>query len=235
MKQASMQQGSINSTGIALAIAGATIGALFLLVPSEYLDRSALAAIGWLGVSAFLMFWIRSGRLSSMGFTGDPKPFAALGPQMVFSFLCFALALAALVVSLLDYPGLSFALTAISIGSFVFSFFVEKTAGEVIDRVAAQQNVPSAHLRWRAEIQLLSTTIQSLAHKEALNRVSETLRYTASDCGGQSPLKPEIDLAIDSVKSSCASTDDTFEAAILHLESLLTQRAILLQQVRSKG
>lgn len=235
MTRLGLQRGRAAALGLAVSAGVAAIAVILFLIPREYLDASAIFALVWLGLSAVLMFIFPSTRLGAMGFTDDPRPFAAIGPRMVFSAIGFFVVVLALVVSLLDSPGLSFALTAASIGLYLFSFFVERTAAEVIERVATQQNVPSAHLKWHTEMQLLLAQSKTPEQRAALEELAESFRFAASDRFGISPLKEEIDHAIEALKADVTSGTGTLDVSVDHLQGLVKQRSILLQQARSKG
>lgn len=218
-----------------LLVAALVAGALFLLVPREYLDLATVASVSWLAAACFAMFLAPAGLMRS-GFSGDAATMARLGPAMLSTLLVLAVAVAAVWTALEDAQAWSLALTVISFGLFLFGMLVDRGTAQVVSHVAATYSQPSAHLRWSQELSLMAAATADPVIRATIGALAEKLRYSPSDHAGQSPFAPDIAMAIAGLAEAASTQDvDAAKAAAGSCDSLIDRRALALAALRSKA
>ncbi|MFM8353939.1 MAG: hypothetical protein ACKOBM_03420 [Gammaproteobacteria bacterium] len=219
---------------VMFTIAITVLGMVVILIPPAYLDGAAIASVASLGLALLLFLWPWV-QLFSAGTRIDAVTLSSLGPTAGGGFFSILLSIAAVLFALNDYPALGYALALVSIGIVVFSALAMKATSAKLATASAIKDVPSSHVVWAAEVDVLCASVAKAEIRQMLERLREDLRYVANDLPGFDALTAEIEISLAGLKTEAsAGRVSGVSAKISEVASLLRQRESALRRARSE-
>lgn len=227
---------SVGMLNLAALVAAATIMALAAILFPEHLKSNAsISALVIFALSVGFMFYVPSVLVRDRA-GSNAASMASIGMAGVISSLLLIATAIGFCLALTGYERLAMAADVLAVGGLIVGGLIVRSALLVVDNVSNSSSAVSKHSAWQQELKILSGVVRDDALKKDLERVSEKLRYSASDVVGGSPQDADIDGLLSASKEAVFSDDSSgLKGLMLKVEVLLAQREVYLRSARSKA
>lgn len=227
---------SVGMLNLAALVAAATIMALAAVLFPDYLTSNvSIATLVIFALSVGFMFYVPS-ILVRDGAGSNAASMASLGMAGTISTLLLITTAIGFFLALAGYERVAIAADIFAVGGLIVGGLVLRSALVVVGGISASSSTVSKHSLWQQEMKMLSGVVRDDLLKKDLERVSEKLRYSASDVIGGAPQDADIDgLLGESKEALFNDRASEVKGLLLKVETLLAQREVFLRSARSKA
>lgn len=227
---------SVGMLNLAALVAAVTVVAFAaVLFPENLTSDVSIAALIVFALSVGFMFYVPS-ILVRNGSGSNAASMASIGMSGAISLMLLIATAIGFFLALAGYERLAIATDILAIGGFIVGVLVVRSALVVVDSVSGSSSRVSKHSVWQQEIQALSSVVGDDLIKNNFEKLSEKLRYSASDVAGGAPQDSEIDGLISASKEALLGENSSeLKNLLIKIELLLAQREVFLRSARSRA
>lgn len=227
---------SVGMLNLAALVAATTIMALAaILFPEHLTSNVSISALVFFALSVGFMFYVPSALVRDRA-GSNAASMASIGMAGAISSLLLIATAIGFGLALTGYERLAMATDALAAGGLIVGGLIVRSALLVVDNSSNSTSTVSKHSAWQQELKILSGVVKDDILKKDMERMSEKLRYSASDVAGGSPQDADIDGLLSASKQALFSDDSTeIKGLMLKVEALLAQREVYLRSARSKA
>jgi hypothetical protein len=217
----------------AVVVTLATFGVLYLLLPVAVWTLVSILSVIFVGLSLGAIVYLPSAFLPSS--KTSAARLAGLGPKGVAVFGTLALAVAALVASIFDHPGLAWALLILSAAAFIVGMLMTGVVSDVVDSVQSEQQKDDRYRPWAIALDGASFALTDSTLKARCTKLAEELRYAPSARAADATSEAAaVSAALTALQETAAhSSTDEVTSALDRLQRLLASHTAALMALRS--
>lgn len=227
---------SLGRFNVSALIAVAMVaGIILVLVPETSLTTVVLTTGAAFALAAGFVFFIPS-FIKKIRTGSNANQVATIGPVFLISLWLLLITGTSFILSVYEFPKLAWAALIFATGTFIICWQVLNASANSIDEVASSSSNTSNHVVWQGQLTSLSSISSNKDSRATLQRLSEKIRYSASDVYGGAPQDSQISDAVADISNAIASQNDIDISGIAsNIEILVAQREVFLRSARGKA